>query len=124
MTTGRRAWGTSALVLTLLLLGAQCFAGQVDDLLSVGKKAFGDGQYSLAITSFQSILNEYPDSTRAEEAGYLLGVSLFYAGRWAEAIDALTAFRAARLALGITDLFGEGSLRKGAAEWRPPPSEI
>ncbi len=82
------------LALALLLLVTPCFAGTVDDLLMVGKKAFGDSQYSLAITSFQRILNEYPDSALVEEAQYLLGVSLFYVGNWSESLDTLTAFRA------------------------------
>jgi TolA-binding protein len=93
MNGGRRAGGRCALGLALLLLVTPSFAGQVDDLLSVGKKAFGDGHYSLAITSFQEILTDYPDSESVEEAEYLLGVSLFYAGKWTESLDALTMFR-------------------------------
>ena len=108
MTKGRRAGGRCALVLALLLPVIPCFAGQVDDLFSVGKKAFADGQYSLAIASFQKILNEYPDSARVEEAGYLFGVSLFYAGKWSESLDALSAFRAQ---------FPAGSLAPRASYW-------
>lgn len=86
---GGRHWAA----LALLLLASPCFADQVDDILTVGRKAFTDGEYSLAVKSFQRVSAEFPESARAEEAGYLLGVSLFYAGRWAETLTAFEAFR-------------------------------
>ncbi|MGA2974855.1 MAG: tetratricopeptide repeat protein [Spirochaetia bacterium] len=79
--------------LALLLLASPCFADQVDDILTVGRKAFADGEYSLAVKSFQRVSAEFPESARAEEAGYLLGVSLFYAGRWAETLTTFETFR-------------------------------
>lgn len=93
MNVGGRAGVRRLLALAFLLLVTPCFAGPVDDLLTVGKKAFADAQYTLAISSFQKILDEYPDSASAEEAAYLLGISQFYAGRWAESLDAFSGFR-------------------------------
>ena len=91
-----------SLALAFLLLVTPCFAGQVDDLLTVGKKAFADAQYSLAIASFQKILDEYPDSALVEEADYLLGIAQFYAGRWIESLDAFSGFRARFPASSLT----------------------
>jgi TolA-binding protein len=81
------------IVIALVLAGTsavQCFGAPADDLLAVGKKAFGDGQYPLAITSFQRIQDEFPESPMAEEAGYLLGVSLYYTGQWSESLSAFS----------------------------------
>jgi TolA-binding protein len=78
------------IVVALALAGAgaaQCFGAPADDLLAVGKKAFGDGQYPLAVSSFQRIQDEFPESPLTEEAGYLLGVSLFYAGEWSASLS-------------------------------------
>jgi TolA-binding protein len=68
------------------------FAAPADDLFAVGKKAFADGQYALAISSFERIQNEFPESPTDEEAGYLLGVSLYYAGHWAESLSVFSLF--------------------------------
>jgi TolA-binding protein len=73
-----------------LAAAAPCFAGPAEDLLSVGKKAFADGQYPLAVESFQSVRDDFPESSSAEEAAYLLGVSLFYGGRWSDSLAALS----------------------------------
>jgi TolA-binding protein len=76
-----------AIALALAGAGAaQCFGAPADDLLTVGKKAFADGQYPLAVSSFQRIQDEFPESPAVEEAGYLLGVSLFYAGDWSASL--------------------------------------
>ena len=82
--------------IALLLLAHPLFADQAADLLATGKKAFADGHYSLAVDSFRRVSAEFPESAGAEESDYLLGVSLFYAGSWQEALDELTAFRARR----------------------------
>ena len=79
--------------LALLLLAHPVFSDQAVDLLATGKRAFGDGHYSLAVESFRLLATEFPESAGAEEGEYLLGVSLFYAGNWPEALDALTGFR-------------------------------
>ncbi len=84
-----RVWAACALI----LLAVPVFGDTPDDLLKVGTQAFRDGQYSLAVTSFQRICDEFPESPRAEEGEYLLGVSLFYAGRGEDALAALLAFR-------------------------------
>jgi TolA-binding protein len=82
-----------ALALALLLISTSAFSDTVADLLASGKKAFADGQYPLAARSLQKIVDEYPESPRAQEAGYLLGVSHFYAGSYEEALSALGALR-------------------------------
>ncbi len=83
--------GTAFLLMVLLAAAAAPgFAAPVDDLFAVGKKAFGDGQYPLAISSFQRLQEEFPESPMAEQAGYLLCVSLYYAGRWSESLSAFS----------------------------------
>lgn len=79
--------------IALVLLAVPAFADTAAGLLSVGKKAFADGEYSLALRSFQRITAEFPESAGSEEAEYMLGVSQFYAGNPADAVDAFTAFR-------------------------------
>ncbi len=86
----RRLTARGVALIFTLAVAAPCFAGPADDLLATGRKAFGDGQYPLAISSFQRIQDEYPESPRSEEAGYLLGVSLFYAGRWSDSLSAFS----------------------------------
>ncbi len=83
-----------ALVIALLLTASAGFSDTAADLLVSAKKAFADAQYPLAVRSLQKIVDEYPESPRAEEAGYLLGVSLFYAGSYEQALSALGALRA------------------------------
>jgi TolA-binding protein len=109
--TALRSWRISSLL--LLLLAAPCFADQIDDLLTTGKKAFGDGQYSLAVKSFQRITEEFPEASKAEEAEYLLGVSLFHAGNWANALDVFAGFRERRPGSG---LLSRASYWTGAAD--------
>jgi TolA-binding protein len=75
------------------MLAAPIHASPVDDLLTTGKKAFADGQYSLATESFQRITNEFPESPSVVEAQYMLGVSAFYAGKWSDSSAALQRLR-------------------------------
>ena len=86
--------GGPAFILVMLVLAAagaaRSFGAPADDLLAVGKKAFADGQYPLAVSSFQRLQDEFPESPLAEEAGYLLGVSLYYEGRWSESLSAFS----------------------------------
>ena len=86
--------GGPAFILVIVVLAAALavpsFGAPAEDLLAVGKKAFGDGQYPLAISSFQRVQDEFPESPVAEEAGYLLGVSLYYAGQWSESLSAFS----------------------------------
>ena len=84
----------AALTLVFISLAIPCLSDPAGDLLISGRKAFGDGLYPLAAKSFQRVLDDFPESSGAEEAGYLLGVSLFYAGRFPEAQAALGSFRA------------------------------
>ena len=85
-----RAAAAAALLVLAAAFPTRAVADPASDLLSVGRKAFADGQYSLAVSSFQRITDEYPDSASVEEASYLRGVSLFYAGRWAESLSAFS----------------------------------
>jgi TolA-binding protein len=78
----------AAPVLFLLLLAVPVFADQVDDLLTVARTAFTDGQYALALKGYQRVTAEFPESSRAEEAGYMLGVCLFYSEKWTESLAA------------------------------------
>ena len=48
--------------IALVLLAVPAFADTAAGLLSVGKKAFADGEYSLALRSFQRITAEFPES--------------------------------------------------------------
>ena len=93
----------------------------MDDLLAVGKKAFADGQYPLAVSSFQRIQDEYPESPRSDEASYLLGVSLFYAGRWAECLSAFSLLGIRHPQSGFIPRMawwvGDANLRLG--NWQP-----
>jgi TolA-binding protein len=88
-------------ILALFLLAGPLFADQAADLLTTGKRAFGDGHYSLAVESFRRVSIEFPESPVAEEGEYLLGVSLFYGGSWQETLDALAAFGAHRPGSGM-----------------------
>ena len=103
-----------------LASAAPCFGGPPDDLLAVGKKAFGDGQYPLAIASFQRIQDEYPESPRCEEAGYLLGVSLFYAGRWTDSLSAfsLLGFRSPNSGLNSRAAYWVGAANLRLGKWQ------
>jgi TolA-binding protein len=90
---GLKTLAGPGIVLALLVLGAPCFAGPVDDLLTTGKRAFADGQYSLATESFQRIAREFPESPSAIEAQYMLGVCAFYSGKWSDSATALQRLR-------------------------------
>jgi outer membrane protein assembly factor BamD len=58
----------------------------------VGNFYYEKGAYSAAIGRFSSILRQYPESVRAPEALYYMGLSYEYDGRLIEAINTLTAF--------------------------------
>ncbi len=108
-------------VLLVVLAGAPfCFGETPDDLLGVGKKAFGDGQYPLAISSFQRIQDEYPESPRSEEAGYLLGVSLFYAGRWSDSLSefSLLLIRNPKSSLNLRAAYWVGAANLRLGNWQ------
>ena len=113
-----RGGGHSFVLVTLALalaVAVPCFGTPPDDLLAVGKKAFGEGQYALAISSLQRIQDEYPESPGSEEAGYLLGVSLFSAGRWA---DSLSAFSLLGIRYPKSSLISRAEYWVGAANLR------
>jgi len=105
------------LVIALALVGRQCFGAPADDLLTVGKKAFADGQYPLAVSSFQRIQDEFPEAPVIDEAGYLLGVSLFYAGDWSGSLSvfSLTGIRRPKSVFASRASFwiGAASLKLG-----------
>ena len=109
-----------ALAIALLLLSLPCFPDAAADLLASGKKALADGQYPLAARSLQKVVDEYPESPRAEEAGYLLGVSLFYAGNYEKALWALgslcTRFPKSPLAARAGYWLGACNLKLGLYE--------
>jgi TolA-binding protein len=83
-----------ALSLLLFFAAGTLSADLAADLLATGRKALGDSQYSLAVTSLGRVVAELPESPQALEAEYLLGVALFYAERWADSLDTLGGFRA------------------------------
>ncbi len=83
-----------AFALALLLISIAGFSDTAADMLVSARKAFADGQYALAARGLQKIVDEYPESPGAQEAGYLLGVSLFYAESYEKALAALGALRA------------------------------
>lgn len=92
----REGPGRAGRALTIVFLLASAVAALCDpsdDLLAAGKKAFADGFYDVALGSFQRILIDHPQSTAAEEAGYLVGVSKYYTGKWSDAVAALTVFQ-------------------------------
>jgi TolA-binding protein len=110
-----------ALVVIALLLAwggaTQCFGAPAEDLLAVGKKAFADGQYTLAVSSFQRIQDEFPESPGAEEAMYLLGVSLYYSGQASQSLAAFSLlgirYPQSRLVPRSTYWVGAASLKLG-----------
>jgi len=105
--------GATLLCVALLCAGGISFADPVDDLLSVGKKAFGDAQYSLAAKSFQYIVDQFPESVKADEATYLFGVSLYYAGSWD---DSLSTFATLQTRYPRSSLVSRAPYWMGAAD--------
>ena len=83
----------AGLAIGFLLLAAAIPADPAADLLSSGRGAFGDGQYDLAVRTLQRLVDEFPEFSRADEASYLLGVSLFYTGRHEQSLSALAHLR-------------------------------
>jgi TolA-binding protein len=83
----------AAIAAALIVLAAAAWAESADDLARSGKAAFGDGQYALAVKSFQKLLEDWPASVRAAEAAYLLGASLYLLDRPAEAVERLETLR-------------------------------
>ncbi len=117
----------AALAAALIALAAVAWAESADDLARAGKAAFADGQYALAIRSFQALLEDYPASARAPEASYLLGASLYLLDRPAEAVERLEALRRAQpsspLALQAGWWLGAAWLKLGKPERALPPLE-
>lgn len=85
----------SDLITILWLAGALLLTAQTpaptpaDDprALNLAKRAFQDRLYDAAAQRFQAYLTAYPNSPSAPEARWLLGQSLFFQGRYAEALD-------------------------------------
>ena len=107
-----------AVVLVFLLAAAALSAQSADDLLSAGKKAFSDGFYAVAEGSFQQIISAFPQAPAAVEAEYLLGVTRYYAGQWAECLVVLDGFQerhpASPLASRVPYWLGASYLRLGS----------
>ncbi len=71
------------LVLPLLLITPQEVQAQsAENLFEAGKKAFHDGLYVMAGRNFRRLVEQFPDSTLADEADYLSAVSDFYLGEF------------------------------------------
>jgi TolA-binding protein len=113
----RRAAG---LALGLLLIASLCGADPASDLLASGKGAFADGQYALAARTLQRLVEEFPEFPRADEAAYLLGVSLFSTARYEQCLSVLGQLRgrSPRSALAARAAYWQGAahLRLGRAE--------
>jgi tol-pal system protein YbgF len=60
-------------------------------MLTTAKSDYFQGQYSLAITGFDALLKQFPTSTAAAEAQFLIGESYFQEKKTAEAIAAYSA---------------------------------
>jgi TolA-binding protein len=83
----------AAAALGLLLTASLCGADPAADLLASGRGAFADAQYALAVRTLQRLVEEFPESSRADEASYLLGVSLFYTERYEQCLSVLGQLR-------------------------------
>lgn len=79
--------------LVLVFASTWLFADPASDLLVSGRKAFADAQYALAARTLRRVVEEFPESAKAEEAAYLLGVAQFYTGSYAESAAALAGLR-------------------------------
>jgi tol-pal system protein YbgF len=60
-------------------------------MLTTAKSDYFQGQYSLAITGFDALLKQFPTSTAAAEAQFLIGESYWQEKKTAEAIAAYSA---------------------------------
>jgi TolA-binding protein len=83
----------AACVLAVLALAAPCFSQNLDTLLSEGRKAFLEGRYSVAATAYRQVTQASVSSPQAEEAGYMLGLSLLRSGDWDDSLAAFAGFR-------------------------------
>ena len=81
------------LALALLLVSVLLCADPASDLLVSGRKAFANAQYGLAARTLRRILEEFPESSKSEEAAYLLGVAQFLTGSYPESAATLAGLR-------------------------------
>ena len=76
--------------MALLLCAAAGWAQSAEGLYEAGRKAFQDGLYPMASRSFQSLVEQYPDSALADDADYLRGLADFYAGEYRRSLAVLS----------------------------------
>ena len=77
----------------LLALAVPCFPQSLETLLSQGRAAFRAGQYPAAVSIYrQATTRADGPRKQAEEAGYMLGLSLLRAGEWDDSFDSFAAF--------------------------------
>ena len=62
------------------------FAGETEDY-TFAYKLYEEGVYAVAKSEFQKFLVNYPNSDRADDAKYLMGVCAFGEGKYNEAIQ-------------------------------------
>ncbi len=101
----------AVVALGLLLTARLCGADPASDLLASGRGAFADGQYALAARTLERLVEEFPESSRVDEASYLLGVSLFYTGRYEQSLSVLGQLRgrSPRSALAVRAGYWQGA---------------
>lgn len=58
-----------------------------EEAIFVAKKAFEDGYYEVSLSLLERFLSNFPDSSRAGEAGLLIGECYFYQNRLLDALD-------------------------------------
>ena len=83
----------AACMVAVLALAAPCFSQSSPTPLSDARKAFLAGSYAAASAGYRQVVSAPPSQSQAEEAGYMLGVSLLRSGNWAESLTAFDAFR-------------------------------
>jgi outer membrane protein assembly factor BamD len=82
--------------LLLIAFGAACGTPPrltADQYYTEGKSAFGDENYEVAITSYKSLLDQYPFDPHAEEAELTIAESHYKKKQYAEAIAAFNDFQ-------------------------------
>lgn len=83
-----------SLILLFFLFQASLLSGEsAEQLLLAGRKAFSQKFFTSAARNFSKLAEDYPEDSRADDAEYLLCVSLFYLGDYQKCLTTLLGFK-------------------------------
>jgi TolA-binding protein len=109
----------AACMIAVLALAAPCFS---QSPISDARKAFLAGRYSAAASGYGQVTRSAASASQAEEAGYMLGVSLLRSGSWSDSIAAFASFRSrypgSRFRTRVSYWTAEAVFRLAGSEYR------